>query len=1283
MTILLATAGPGPDCYVVREDPKSPQGNPDTSGNDPDPFHTRLFRNLSILFGLLAVLSALLGLIGMHFGITLISSVYPGYRTIALSAALIWMLLGAILTINAARPFRGIPALAAKIVLAVIAIFEAIELLFSLTGVHTGIETWLTSSGTTLLGPSSTPISPVASVLLLLSAVSLFFVIEHPGGSLLNPTVRDGIGITGLVATVASFTFILSYVFGDPLLFGTQIIPIAAISAVAGFFLGAGLIAASGPAALPLRYLTGNSTRARMLRIFVPLIIFLLVAENLAFFLISSIYKVNGALQLSVSIVLFAIITGYVVSRVSMGLGSALDRAELELVQKNEELNALNEELTASAEELRQSNEDLLRNETALRQSELFARNVLNNLFTFVAVTTPGGVLIDVNRAPLEAADLSADECMNRLFWDCYWWSFDPAVQEKIQAACRMAAAGEVSRFDVQARMAGGTLIWFDFQIAPLRDETGCITHLIPSATDITARRLAEQALLENEERLRLALDVSRMGTWDLDLVRHTAHRTLRHDQIFGYDELLPEWTYEMFLDHVLPEDREDVDRKFKAAQQNREEWAFACRIRRKDGALRWIQVWGRGEYDDGRNPVRMIGIVLDITDQRDSEESLHDAHLRLTHHIDNSPLAVVEFDAEFRITRWSNEAMKMFGWTAAEVMGKAIGEFHWVCEKDADRVSAISYDMVSGKAPRNMHANRNYRKDGTVIHCEWYNSAIRDDSGKLVSILSQVLDVTERNRAEKDLFRKNVELTEVNEELTATQEELQQNFDQLTTMEHQLREASLYLENLILYANAPIIVWDKDLRITRFNRAFELLTGRKAHDVIGHRIEQLFPRKYVYEAMDLIRRTMTGERLDVVEIPILHQSGDVRIVLWNSATIYEPDGKTVLSTIAQGQDITRRKLAEEMNLRAREEWERTFNTVPDLIALLDPSHRIVRVNRAMADRLGVTPEECVGRICYEVVHGTLLPPAFCPHAMTCCDGKQHVTEVHEPALGGYFIVSTTPLCDAEGNLTGSVHVAHDITERRDAEKTLELNHAELNAAFEELTATQGELQHKIEELSTREFELNEALAEKDVLLSEIHHRVKNNLTAFISLLSLEGSYEDTPSGRALKQDLQNRARSMALIHETLYRTKKYSSVDMGVYLGTLAEQVAASYASEKHVRTLVDAEGVITDLARATPCGLIVNELITNSFKYAFPESFDCEKERGMPCTIRISLRKDDGIYVLKVADNGIGLPEGVDIAATKSLGLKLVNFLAKHQLRANIDIVRGKGSEYIFRFP
>jgi two-component sensor histidine kinase/HAMP domain-containing protein len=264
-------------------------------------------------------------------------------------------------------------------------------------------------------------------------------------------------------------------------------------------------------------------------------------------------------------------------------------------------------------------------------------------------------------------------------------------------------------------------------------------------------------------------------------------------------------------------------------------------------------------------------------------------------------------------------------------------------------------------------------------------------------------------------------------------------------------------------------------------------------------------------------------------------------------------------------------------------------------------------------------------------------------------------------------------------NLRGVTASKADLEREVIVRKKAEEDLGEIN---EELTATQEELHQNLDELTSRERELNSALTEKEALLSEIHHRVKNNLAAFISLLSLQGSIEDTPEGKRLKLDLQNRARSMALVHETLYRTHMYDAVDMGMYLDTLLDQIAGSLQMTKPVKRIVDAHGVMLDISRATPAGLIINELVTNSFKYAFPESFDSMAVRHAPPSICITLSKTEGMFELIFRDNGIGLPPGIDLATTQTLGLKLVNFLAKHQMRAKIEVHSNNGTEFIFRF-
>ena len=161
-------------------------------------------------------------------------------------------------------------------------------------------------------------------------------------------------------------------------------------------------------------------------------------------------------------------------------------------------------------------------------------------------------------------------------------------------------------------------------------------------------------------------------------------------------------------------------------------------------------------------------------------------------------------------------------------------------------------------------------------------------------------------------------------------------------------------------------------------------------------------------------------------------------------------------------QDITERKQADSELRRAKAEWERTFDSVPDLIAILDDQHRIVRVNLAMAARLDASPEACTGLSCFACVHGTAGPIATCPHTLTLLDGREHVAEVHEERLGGDFLVSTTPLLDEHGQMMGAVHVARDITAAKRAEEELK----KLNRTLKAVSSSSQAILHAFDEQS-------------------------------------------------------------------------------------------------------------------------------------------------------------------------------------------------------------------------
>jgi len=341
---------------------------------------------------------------------------------------------------------------------------------------------------------------------------------------------------------------------------------------------------------------------------------------------------------------------------------------------------------------------------------------------------------------------------------------------------------------------------------------------------------------------------------------------------------------------------------------------------------------------------------------------------------------------------------------------------------------------------------------------------------------------------------------------------------------------------------------------------------------------------------------------------------------------------------------------------------ERLITDMSDGILVVDNEDMVVEMNPA-ASRLIGGPSAVGGRPLAEVLAGA---PAL-RKAMS--DRQETPVEVPVGPVDAvrWLDVRASRLGDRRGKPSGWLIVLRDITGRKHIEEDLRM-------AYGRLLLSNEALQKEIDDRRKAEEQALVMLREKEVLLKEIHHRVKNNLQIISSLLSLqsEGNWGEDNVAKKFR-DSQDRIRTMALIHEKLYRSKDLSHIDFAEYVDSLTAYLYRTYTSGGNVSIALDIRDVWLDIDVAIPCGLIINELTSNALKYAFPDR--------RPGTISISLARSDDRYVLKLGDDGRGLPPGLDFRNTQSLGLMLVGSLVE-QLDGTITLDRSAGTCFTIVF-
>ena len=801
---------------------------------------------------------------------------------------------------------------------------------------------------------------------------------------------------------------------------------------------------------------------------------------------------------------------------------------------------------------------------------------------------------------------------------------------------------------------------------------------------DVTERHRAERALGESQQLFETLASSAPVGIFRTDAQGGCVYVNERWTTIAG---LSPEEAMgDGWARAIHPKDRDWVVDQWHITADGGPPLRSEYRFRRPDGTVTWVLGQAVPEKDLEGEITGYVGTITDISTRKQTERALRDRA--------RQQAAVAELGRQALVGVGLQELLD----TAVQVVAETLGvEFCKVLELVPDGKSVLlragvgwkeglvgralvrtglesqaGYTLLSEvpviveelksekrfSGPPLLHDHQVVSGMSVIIqgqngpygvmgaHTIRKHRFSQDDVNFLQAVANVLADAIEHKRAEEELLRFSAELearvTDRTKAVRESEEKLRKFNEELESMilarTEQLQISEARFRGVFEQAGIGIALGDLKGRLIDSNPALQDMLGYNGEELRGMRFSEVTHPEDREADLELFRELTAGERTTFqMEKRYIRKDGQI---IWGRVTATAVRGPDEQPQFTMGlvENIDERKRAEQAYWTSERRFHTLAAMAPVGIYRLDAQGRCVYVNEKWSEITGFSAEHALGDAWQQCVHPDDREWVLAQRTKDFQEGRPLQVEYRYLRPDGsirWAYSQAVHELDKSGNIIGHVGTITDITERKLAEE-----------------------------------KIKSSLREKELLLKEVHHRVKNNLQIITSLLSLQSRSVDDGEARDLLLESQTRVGSIALVHEKLYETKDLAGIDFGEYCESLGGSLFQSYGVDPaHIALKVSVEDGFLELDRAIPYGLIVSELVTNSLKYAFPT-----QARG---EIHIAMaRPKNGKRILRVADNGVGLPGDFDLHGTKSLGLHLVRTLSE-QLGGTLEVDGKNGTE------